>query len=240
MTILNIKSVDTYNKHFKQLKQLGYIEVFQRHENGRFSVNDYIITETPDTSEKKAVAEKKIAYGTKDEKGKFHPENIVAYAKENVKKIAKNVKKAVEEKVKNRPNKTKKTVQHKQPFFIGVNSETNEKIEIIRKNIDLNGLTKLYKTLNYNESIKLMNTAFSVMCESIKKQSNFKICGKIVEKNSVHNAIMNIDYNAFEEAVGSVREKINNGEEIRNIKGYLLSAIYNAYENVMFTQKVCV
>jgi hypothetical protein len=233
-TTLGIGSDVTYYKHFNLLKAHGYVEVYQRYESGRFRVNDYVLTQNPEKTlemqpEIKNV--RNIAYGEKDENGKFRPLNIVTYVKDGIKKIAKATGKAtqaISEKVKNIPQKIKKTVLPKQSFFVGMNISFKEKCELIRKNVQLDGSLKLYtEVLKNPEKITLVNTAFSTMCECLKQNKDFKICGNSVTANEVQEIFLTMDWETFETAISTVYEKICDGEQIRNLKYYLISTLYN-------------
>jgi hypothetical protein len=215
------------------------MEVFQRYVNGRFGVNDYIICKNSDISLETETKTKKIAYGIKDENGKFHPENIIAYTKNGVKKAVKGVAEKVKKVQLQVADKIKKTVQVKQSFFAGMNTSKSDKIAQIRENIDLEGLIKMHTVLKHGNYVYLLDTGFKTICECLKQDKVFKIGGEFVDASRVHEAMMSLDCNAFEGVMLAVDKKITNGEAIHNLKSYLITSFYNSATNVNLIRQNC-
>jgi hypothetical protein len=236
--VLGINSDTTYYKHFNLLKKYGYVEVFQRYENGKLGVNDYILTKNPEKSVENEDIQKgkrTIAYGEKDEKGKFHPVNIVTYVCDGVKKVVEKAKNFVTKTIEKISQKTKKTVTPKQPFSLTKNSDL---VSQIRQNTDVDGLVRFYQKLDYTDKVELARTAFSTMCECIEQNKKQKVCGKYVSAEEIKTAFLKVDWTIFDNVISKVYNQIKLGEEeIMNLKGYFIAAIYNTAMNCDFLRK---
>jgi biotin operon repressor len=236
MRCLGIRSEATYAKHFSALVKAGYVEAYQRHEDGRFGVNDYFLPKTPKQNPQGEPLKKSIVFGKTDsESGKFKPQRIVEFVKNSGEKITREVFEKGREIV----GAGKKAFRKISAPLAKPQDERFDYAVLeaqIRKNIDYSGLKSYYVSRFETENAEILDSIVEVMTDCLRQEEPFKICKKEIPASRLHEVFLTKFSDVHAScAVASICKKFEeiseSGGKIRNLKNYLISVLYNAAQS---------